>query len=100
MLAQQAMGTHDLAAMRPCELVTSTEPCAMCMGAIPWSGIRQVVCGARDEDARKIGFDEGIKPPGWAAAFESRNIRVIRDVLRLQAAEVLNEYAATGGKIY
>src|SRR5690606_6869309 len=28
-------------------LYTSTEPCAMCAGAIYWSGVRRVVFGAR-----------------------------------------------------
>ena len=36
---------------RAFELVTTTEPCAMCLGAIPWSGLSSVVCGARDQDA-------------------------------------------------
>ena len=36
----------------PYELVASTEPCAMCLGAAPWSGgVRHLVCGARDEAA-------------------------------------------------
>lgn len=102
MFAQQALGTHDLGApgLPRCELVTSTEPCAMCLGAIPWSGVRQVVCGARDEDARRIGFDEGPKIPGWAAELEKRQIHVIRDVLREQGTELLNSYAAAGGMIY
>jgi tRNA(Arg) A34 adenosine deaminase TadA len=50
-------------------MVVSTEPCALCLGAIPWSGIRRLVCGARDEDARSIGFDEGEKVPYWIGAF-------------------------------
>jgi hypothetical protein len=28
-------------------------------GAIPWSGVQRVIAGARDSDARSIGFDEG-----------------------------------------
>ena len=66
-LAQQAIGSYDLGGEgRPIhELVTSTEPCAMCLGAIPWSGVRRVLCGARGEDACEIGFDEGAKPADW-----------------------------------
>ncbi len=57
-LAQKAIGNFDLGynANTSYELVTSTEPCAMCLGAICWSGVKQVVCGARDADARAIGF--------------------------------------------
>lgn len=100
--AQQAAGTHDLAAAFPMgvELVTSVEPCAMCLGAIPWSGVSKVVCGARDEDARKIGFDEGIKPSRWREELEARGIEVSEEVLRDQAVSVLQRYASDGGPIY
>jgi len=101
-LAQQLLGTYDLAQdpNRSYELVTSTEPCAMCLGAIPWSGVKQIVCGARDEDARAIGFDEGAKPTDWIASLESRSIKVIRDVLRPQAQAVLQRYQQMAGLIY
>jgi tRNA(Arg) A34 adenosine deaminase TadA len=101
-VAQQAVGSYDLGAEGfVChELVTSTEPCAMCLGAIPWSGIRRVVCGARDEDARAIGFDEGSKPADWVGSLERRGIAVVRDVLREQARRVLVKYKESGGVIY
>ena len=72
----------------------------MCLGAIPWSGVRSVVCGARDEDARSIGFDEGYKPPDWINSLESRRISVVRDVLREEAKAVLLEYERRDGLIY
>lgn len=102
MLAQQLAGSHDLGgpSLPPCELVSSTEPCAMCLGALPWSGIVSLVCGARDEDAREIGFDEGDKPGNWPAALQKRGIAVYRDVRRRQAAAVLRKYRNLGGQIY
>lgn len=102
MVAQQVVGHFDLGgAGRPaCELVASTEPCAQCFGATPWSGVRKLVCGARDEDARAIGFDEGPKMPGWKEALEERGISVVRDVCREEAAAVLRRYAEHGGPIY
>lgn len=102
MVAQQVVGHFDLGgAGRPaCELVASTEPCAQCFGATPWSGVRKLVCGARDEDARAIGFDEGPKMPGWKEALEERGISVVRDALREEAAAVLRRYARDGGHIY
>jgi tRNA(Arg) A34 adenosine deaminase TadA len=96
-LAQQALGQRDLAG---CELVCSAEPCAMCFGAIPWSGVARVICGARDADARAIGFDEGAKLPDWQLALEQRGISVLRDVLREEAAALLQDYARRGGAIY
>lgn len=98
MIAQPLVGTFDLAApgLPPYQLVASTEPCAMCFGAVPWSGVRSLVCGARDEDARAIGFDEGPKMSNWAAALEKRGIQVVRDILREDAAAVLRHYAQVG----
>ena len=102
MVAQKTLGTFDLGDARvPAhELVTSTEPCAMCLGAVPWSGVRGLVCGARDEDARAVGFDEGAKMEAWIPALEERGIAVTRDVMREEAAAVLKEYAVSGGEIY
>ncbi len=100
--AQQAMGGFDLggAGMPSCELFSSTEPCAMCLGAIRWSGVRRLVYGASDEDARRIGFDEGVKPDCWIDAFEKRGISVAGNVMRNEARAVLDEYRRKGGIIY
>lgn len=101
-MAQQILGSYDLSSeeMPSYELVTSTAPCAMCLGAIGWSGLRRVICGARDEDARSIGFDEGAKPQDWVSSLESRGIAVIQEVLREEAREVLLQYKESGGIIY
>lgn len=102
MVAQKAVGTFDLGGPgRPAyELVASTEPCAMCLGAVPWSGVRSLLCGARDEDASAVGFDEGAKPDGWVGKLRERGIAVTRDVLREEAGAVLQKYAGEGGEIY
>lgn len=101
-LAQQKSGAYDLssAELPPCELVSSAEPCAMCMGAVPWSGVRGLVCGATGGDVEGIGFDEGKKPPQWAKALERRGVSVRQGVCREQAAAVLREYRESGGIIY
>jgi tRNA(Arg) A34 adenosine deaminase TadA len=100
--AQAVLGGFDLGGggMPNCELVSSAEPCAMCLGAVPWSGVRSLVCGARDEDVRAVGFDEGAKREDWIEGLEARGIVVRRDVLRESAAAVLREYAAMGGPVY
>jgi tRNA(Arg) A34 adenosine deaminase TadA len=101
MTAQRLAGSFSLrAAGRNVELTSTTEPCAMCLGALPWAGIRQLACGAREADARAIGFDEGDKPSGWPALLEKRGIRVMRDVCRPEAVAVLEEYRRHGGEIY
>lgn len=100
--AQQRLGHYDLrqAMTGGCVLVSSAEPCAMCLGALPWSGIDRLVCAARDADVRAIGFDEGHKPADWVAGYARRGIGVTRDLMREEAIELLQEYAATGGEIY
>lgn len=101
-LAQKAVGRYDLSdgGRFFYELVAAAEPCAMCFGAVHWSGARRLVCGARTEDAQAIGFDEGPKPTDWVAALGGRGIAVQRDVLREEATAVLREYLAAGGVIY
>lgn len=100
--AQQAGGDHDLGAagLPPVELVGSCEPCAMCLGAIGWSGVRRVVCAATGGDAEAIGFDEGPKPADWAAELRRRGIDVVEGVLRAEAVAVLLTYRQLGGLIY
>ncbi len=101
-VAQQRLGTYDLggSGLPRHELVTSCEPCAMCFGAIPWSGIRRVACGATDEDARAIDFDEGPKLKSWVRELEARGISVVTELCRDEARSVLQRYHARGGQIY
>ena len=82
------------------DLVTSCEPCAMCYGAIIWSGVRTVVCGARGTDALAIGFDEAPKPKNWVAELKRRGISVVRDVYRSEAIAVFQRYQQIGGRVY
>jgi len=99
--AQQQLGHFDLSARIPsCELITSCEPCAMCFGAMPWSGIHHLVCAARDGDARAIGFDEGPKMDNWQEQLQTRHISVQTDVCRSDAVAVLQAYAKHQGAIY
>lgn len=102
MLAQKIAGSFTLSRqdLPPVELVTSIAPCAMCLGAVPWSGIRRLVCGGRDEDARGIGFDEGAKVDSWIESLKERGIETIGDVCREEAVKVLREYKAGKGVIY
>jgi tRNA(Arg) A34 adenosine deaminase TadA len=102
MMTQQAVGSHHLGAigLPPHELVTSCEPCGMCLGAISWSGVRQVVCGARGSDAEAVGFDEGPKPVNWITELEQRGITVTLDIGRTNAFSILQRYVQNGGEVY
>jgi tRNA(Arg) A34 adenosine deaminase TadA len=100
MLAQKRLGTFDLRSAGDFELATSAEPCAMCYGALPWSGIRRLAYGATREDVQSIGFDEGDKPADWARALEARGIEVVHALLRPEAREALEQYRRRDGAIY
>jgi tRNA(Arg) A34 adenosine deaminase TadA len=101
MLAQARLGTYALGAGDESYLlVTSCEPCAMCLGATLWSGVRGLVCGATREDATAVGFDEGpVFAESWTY-LEQRGVRTARGVLRDRAAAVLERYRDEGGAIY
>jgi len=84
----------------PLTLVTTTEPCCQCFGAIVWSGVERLVCGATTSDAESIGFDEGPKPEFWPDVLEERGIAVELNVRRNEARAVLEDYKRRGGPIY
>ena len=91
MMAQARVGSFTLNAphLPAHELVTSCEPCAMCLGATLWSGVRRVVYGAAREDALLLRFDEGPVFPESYRYLEERGITIVRNVLRAEAAAVL-----------
>jgi tRNA(Arg) A34 adenosine deaminase TadA len=99
MRAQRTTGETRGAEGRFC-LYASTEPCSQCFGAVVWSGVERLVCGATTADAEAIGFDEGPKPEDWVGALRTRGIDVAQSVQRSEAAAVLAEYARRGGTIY
>jgi tRNA(Arg) A34 adenosine deaminase TadA len=99
-LAQTALGDWNLSRPGPLQLITSCEPCAMCFGAVPWSGVKSLVCGARKKDAEAAGFDEGDKPDNWVRSLQRRGIVVQCSVSRTEAASVLARYKKDGGAIY
>lgn len=82
------------------ELVTSCEPCAMCLGATLWSGVTRLVIGAERDDAMAVGFEEG---PVFAESYTyiaARGVETVRGIRREEAARLLRAYSAGGGLIY
>lgn len=98
MLAQRRIGSYTLgAAGLPAHtLVSSCDPCAMCLGATLWSGVRRLVCGATRDDAMKARFDEGPVFPESYRYLEDKGITIVHGVLRTEARAVLDRYAASG----
>jgi tRNA(Arg) A34 adenosine deaminase TadA len=99
MMAEAVLGSYTLASP-PHELFTSCEPCAMCLGATLWSGVRRLVCGATGDDARAFDFDEGPVFPESFAYLGDRGVEVVREVMRVEARHVLDLYRRLGGPVY
>jgi tRNA(Arg) A34 adenosine deaminase TadA len=99
MHAQHVARRADAPAARPYALFTSCEPCCQCFGALIWSGVTRLVCGATTADAEALGFDEGPKPARWTEVLEARGISVVLAVGREDARSVLEAYVRRGGPI-
>jgi tRNA(Arg) A34 adenosine deaminase TadA len=85
---------------RPLSLVTTTEPCCQCFGALIWAGVEHLVCGATTSDAEEVGFDEGPKPANWVQILQQRGLSVVREIERNAARSVLERYVQCGGELY
>jgi tRNA(Arg) A34 adenosine deaminase TadA len=102
MMAQQLLKSYSLSAagLPSLELVSTCEPCAMCLGAILWSGVKRVICGAAREDATRLGFEEGPVFPESYRYLEDRGVEFVRNVLRAEAHAVMELYRQKKGLIY
>lgn len=91
--AQESFGPEALA---ECTLYSSTEPCAMCAGAIFWAGIRRVVfaCACRRHESI-FGPSLGVHGRDVLAS-ATPPVEVVGPLLEDEAAAVLEEAARRG----
>ena len=61
-LVRLATARYSTAELREMTLYTSTEPCAMCSGAIYWSGIGTVVYALGEDELRAMTGDDPVNP--------------------------------------
>jgi tRNA(Arg) A34 adenosine deaminase TadA len=102
MMAQGRIGSFTLrenSHMRH-ELVSSCEPCAMCLGATLWSGVTRLVFAATREDATRLSFDEGPVFPESYEYLRERGMAIEGGRLRDEANAVFDLYLRRGGPIY
>ena len=96
---EKRLGTYDLS-QHNLSLYITAEPCMMCIGAIMWSGIKNVFYGVPSETVEKItGFDEGFKPD-WIDEFKKRGITVYGNIEAELGEKALQEYIVSGLKVY
>jgi tRNA(Arg) A34 adenosine deaminase TadA len=102
-LAQQILGTHDLGGpgMPAYQLVVNWRPCAMCYGAVLWSGVRSLVLAGSGPELEDVtGFDEGPIHPEWDKELEKRGVELVNNLLRDETMKVFRDFAASGALVY
>ena len=102
-LAQRRLGVYDLGGpgMEAHQLVVNWTPCAMCFGALLWSGVRSlVIAGPGPEMEAITGFDEGPLPADWRGELARRGIELVEGVLRERALADFRAFAASNPTIY
>jgi len=102
-LAQKRLGSYDLGGpgMPTHELVVNWRPCAMCYGALIWSGVRQLtIAGSGPELEELTGFDEGPVHPQWREQLADRGITTLSDVLRPEAVELFRQFQRSARAVY
>ena len=76
-----------------CTLIVTLEPCAMCAGAIYWTGLKRVVFGLTEKDLKAITGDHPENPTldlpcHIIFAAGQRQVEVIGPMLEAEAAAV------------
>jgi len=79
--------------LRECTIYTSAEPCAMCAGAIYWTGLKRVVYGLSEKRLKSITGNHPENPTLDLPCHEvfkagQRQVEVIGPLLEDEAAEV------------
>lgn len=97
--AEEKFGTYDLSPFN-LRIYITAEPCIMCLGAIMWSGIKEIYYGVPTKSVEEItGFDEGFKPQ-WLKEFKKRGIIVYGNIEPELGEQELHKYINNGNKVY
>ncbi len=73
-------------------IYSSCEPCAMCMGAILYTGISKLVYGATLEDSKECVNEILAHSKDVAEACSNRNIEIVSEFEREEAVKVLKKW--------
>ena len=102
-LAQQMLETYDLGGpgLPAHQLVVNWRPCAMCYGAVLWSGVRSlVIAGSGPELEELTGFDEGPIHPNWDEELDKRGVELVNNVLYDKACQIFRAFRDSGSIVY
>ena len=91
--AMEHIGGHLCAeGGKGCTIYSSCEPCAMCMGAILYTGIERLVYAATLEDSKRCVNEIIAKAEDVADICKNRKIQIIKELHRDKAVEVLKNW--------
>ncbi|MBP0465667.1 nucleoside deaminase [Roseomonas sp. PWR1] len=90
-----ALGTHDLSGA---VIYTSCEPCPMCLGAVWWARITEIVYGNDRADAAAIGFDDAAIYDEVCLPIAERRLP-LRRLLGTEAIEAFRLWEAKADKV-
>ena len=91
-LMTRASTTLPAALLKECTIYTSAEPCAMCAGAIYWTGLKRVVYGLTERDLKAITGNHPENPTldlpcDVVFAAGQRHVEVIGPMLEAEAVK-------------
>jgi tRNA(Arg) A34 adenosine deaminase TadA len=100
LLASRAAKAYSLTQLASMTLYTSAEPCAMCAGAIYWSGIGRVVFGQTEKALKEQTGDHEENPTldlpcHIVFGAGQRHTEVVGPLLEEEAAQLQNDYWAS-----
>ena len=81
-----------------CEVYTSCEPCPMCLGALYWARVKQVVYANTRYDAAAIEFDDDFIYQEINTSFMHRQIPFVH-LPHPEAIKVFKEWQSLEGKL-
>lgn len=96
-LACQHLKRHELS---DCQIVTTVEPCPMCLTAIYWARIQKIYIGAQRGVAQKYGFDDVHFYEEVARPLEQRKVVCETLALDAQVEAVFKEWQALDRTLY
>ena len=87
-ILRMAASTLSRTDIEKATMYASTEPCAMCSGAIYWSGLNRLVYGCPAETLGEIGSGNFVVPSRELLVKGKRIIEIIGPVLLEEGAEI------------
>ncbi len=94
-LVSQAGRVLGYAALTDSILYTSTEPCAMCTGAIFWAGISTIVYGCSAESLGQLAGGSFVVPSRQLLAKATRPTHIVGPVLETEGIAIHQAYWPT-----